>query len=283
MRILLAIVHYFRGEAGGAYASTQAHRRDARAAALREAIDSWRGHLGDASLVNHVARRFERVPAADSLDIVVVVNGADHLLDAAHCRARDVARHDARIENPRMLGFAAQRVLAEARGRYDLLVYSEDDLRICDATLPAKVATFQAAFGPRRVALPNRYEWNPAGPTLKTYLDGDLRPERMQPFFDALPDQPRLTLAYPGASLAFERARNPHAGFFALTAEQMQHWVGRPHFGDLDDSFISPLESAATLGLLKTFAVYKPAPPSAGWMEIEHLDQRLSGLPLPRA
>jgi hypothetical protein len=48
----------------------------------------------------------------------------------------------------------------------------------------------------------------------------------------------------------------------------------------MDCSFISPLESAATLGLLKTFSIYKPALPMHH-LEIEHLDTKFSKMNLP--
>ena len=44
---------------------------------------------------------------------------------------------------------------------------------------------------------------------------------------------------------------------------------------------LSPLESAATLGLARTFAVYKPDGASTPFLEIEHLDSRFSGMGLP--
>jgi hypothetical protein len=57
--------------------------------------------------------------------------------------------------------------------------------------------------------------------------------------------------------------------------------MAQPHFGDQDCSFVSPLESAATLGILKTFPIYKTFGRDMGWLEIEHLDTRFSGINLP--
>jgi hypothetical protein len=50
----------------------------------------------------------------------------------------------------------------------------------------------------------------------------------------------------------------------------MAHWAAQPYFLDRDTSFIGPLESAATLGIMRAFKVYKPAPPNAGFLEIQH-------------
>ena len=63
-----------------------------------------------------------------------------------------------------------------------------------------------------------------------------------------------------------------------LTREQLSYWMQQPHWGDQDTSFIGPLESAATLGVLKTFAIYKPWGRSFGFLGVEHLDDRYSSL-----
>jgi hypothetical protein len=50
----------------------------------------------------------------------------------------------------------------------------------------------------------------------------------------------------------------------------MAHWAAQPYFLDRDTGFIGPLESAATLGIMRTFRVYKPANENANFLEIEH-------------
>jgi hypothetical protein len=50
----------------------------------------------------------------------------------------------------------------------------------------------------------------------------------------------------------------------------MEYWANQPHFLDRDTRFIGPLESAATLGIMKTFRIYKPAPEHANFLEIQH-------------
>ena len=54
----------------------------------------------------------------------------------------------------------------------------------------------------------------------------------------------------------------------------MQTWSRKPYFLDRDTSFIGPLESAATLGVMCAFRVYKPAREHAGFLEIEHFGTR---------
>ena len=282
MRILLTIAHFFRAEEGSNHSSTDAHRRDQRAAAIRSVIDAWRGHYGPVSTINVWQKRFEQiVGVADQLDIIVLVNGENHLLDADYCRARGVRLYDAKLENPRMLGFTAHKLFADARNVYDVFAFSEDDLRPTGGDMIPRILAFQDDFGWRRVLFPNRFEWNPRGPALKTYIDGMLRPGLLAPFEAALPDERFLKGRQGAKPLTFQRATNPHCGFFAITSEQLTHWMAQPQFGDQDCSFISPLESAATLGILKTFPIYKPFGRDMGWLEIEHLDTRFSGMNLP--
>jgi hypothetical protein len=50
----------------------------------------------------------------------------------------------------------------------------------------------------------------------------------------------------------------------------MEAWARRPDFLDRDIGFVGPLESAATLGIMRAFRIYKAAPESAGFLEIEH-------------
>ena len=282
MRILLTIAHFFRAEEGSNHSSTDAHRRDQRAAAIRSVIDAWRGHYGPVSAINVWQKRFEpMIGVADQLDIIVLVNGDNHLLDADYCRSRGVRLYDAKLENPRMLGFTAHKLFADARNVYDVFAFSEDDLRPTGGDMIPRILAFQEDFGWRRVLFPNRFEWNPRGPALKTYIDGMLRPGLLAPFEAALPDERFLKGRQGAKPLTFQRATNPHCGFFAITSEQLTHWMAQPQFGDQDCSFISPLESAATLGILKTFPIYKPFGRDMGWLEIEHLDTRFSGMNLP--
>ena len=46
-------------------------------------------------------------------------------------------------------------------------------------------------------------------------------------------------------------------------------------------AFGGPLESAATLGVIRHFRAYKPARENAGFLEIEHLDPRYLGRRFP--
>jgi hypothetical protein len=246
-------------------------------------IDSWRGHCGTIAIKNHAEARYQlEENGADSLDIVVLVNGDNHLLDSDYCAARNVRLVNIKVGNPRMLGFGSQFLFADAASAYDMFIYSEDDLRPADGNFVSRVMAFQEEFGWRRLLLPNRYEWNLNGHALKTMIDGDVPPEWIRPYEEKLPDEPFLSQRMPGRTITYKRAANPHAGIFAITNEQLAHWMRQPHYRDGDCSFESPLASAATLGMLKTFPIYKTHGRDLGWFEIEHLDHKFSDKNRPK-
>ena len=117
--------------------------------------------------------------------------------------------------------------------------------------------------------MPNRFE-SAAHPVVsKLYLDGDMPPEIAGKFQN--PEvEPELNFEFEGLPLKFRRPLNPHSGCFFLSAEQMEHWSNQPHFLDRDSSFVGPAQSAATLGVMKAFRVYKSAPENAHFLEIQH-------------
>ncbi|MEN9315187.1 MAG: hypothetical protein RIS35_1580 [Pseudomonadota bacterium] len=277
MRILVTIPHFFKAEAESRHSSTDARRKANRRRAIEDILIGWRSHF-DTTLTLQIDRRaYERTGGvASTLDLVVVVNRDDHLLDDALLRLTSTTVVRVDEENPRMLPFATHRVMSERRGAYDWFVYSEDDLLVRDPSFFDKQSAFQAQFGWRRVLQPNRFELNRVGPQFKIFVDGNLRPGVTAPYHQALPDEEFLHQTMGSARITHRRALNPHSGFFCLGADQLDHWIRQPHFGDRDSRFISPLESAATLGILKTFALYKPFGAHSGFLEIEHLDDRFS-------
>jgi hypothetical protein len=279
MRVLLTIAHYFKAEEHDGrpkYASTDPALRDVRAKALGRMLFNWVAHQGPASVLNIEKKAFEIHPGPTQLDIVLVVQGDNHLVAGSTFQGQNVTVERTEIENPRMLGFECHRVMAERAGDYDLYCFSEDDLLSQDPLFFLKVAAFQKAFGPTRTLMPNRFEINMKGPSFKTYVDGPLRRHKVERIFEIIPDE--MTLRDPSllGDPLFERATNPHSGFFAISAEQLAHWRAQPWFLNRDTQFIGPLESAATLGVLQTFSVYKSAGSSLGWLQIEHLDRKFS-------
>ncbi|MEM9771051.1 MAG: hypothetical protein AAF889_05555 [Cyanobacteria bacterium P01_D01_bin.73] len=50
----------------------------------------------------------------------------------------------------------------------------------------------------------------------------------------------------------------------------MESWSRKIFFLDRDIRFIGPLESAASLGLMKAFRIYRAAPENANFLELQH-------------
>jgi hypothetical protein len=180
-------------------------------------------------------------------------------------------------KSPRELGFFAHSVLADAACDYDWFIYSEDDLLVRDIQFFDKLVWFNRAFGDRRILSPNRYEWNERAAFSKIYIDGDISQTTFNRLTHNRPDNTILETTVYGKRLLFNRAKNPHSGFFALSSSQLTSWSEQPFWLDHDVSFVSPLESSATLGITKHFAVFK-SNPMLGFFEIEHLDNRFSSI-----
>jgi hypothetical protein len=172
-----------------------------------------------------------------------------------------------------MLGFECHRVLAMHLGKYDYYCFLEDDLVIRDTLFFEKLNQFNRLTQVQDLLQPNRYEISARSPFHKAYVDGDIRPGATN-MFQQIENQSDLQGQLMGLSLKFRRPLNPHSGCFFLNQEQMAYWVHQPHFLERDVRFISPLESAATLGIMKTFRIYKPTRECANFFEIQHADNR---------
>ena len=202
------------------------------------------------------------------MDIVVVTTGQYHLVNALPLPA-DALEHRETDAEPQMLGFECQGILAERLGQYDFYCYVEDDLVIHDPWFFRKLAWFNQHLGDEKLLLPNRFEFGDSSMVYKAYVDGDLPSNVWAPLAKRC-DQPSLKSSVLGMDVQFRFAQNPHSGCFFLNSRQMARWASSSPFPDRDTSFIGPLESAATLGIMRTFAIYKPARPNASFLEIEH-------------
>lgn len=281
MRAIVIIPHYFHPEMGAAHSSVDESRRAERTAAVERVLASWRHGLGGPQAVLNIERkRFETVnPSLNDITLVVLTTGGRHLLDDTLAKRHRVNVIDCKTDAPRMLGYEASRIFADNAHKYDLFIFSEDDLLVTDPLFLEKARWFFESFGYRRALMPNRYEWNPSGPAYKTFIDGDLRPRAWERWVAAMPDEEFLSASALGTPWTFRRARNPHSGMHILSREQVDHWRRQSHWDDKDISFIGPLESAATLGILKTFSIYKTWGRSLGFFAVEHLDRRFSSIP----
>jgi len=275
MRALVVLVHYFKPETNPRHSSVDESRRENRMRALETVIEGYRGLFGPVSKLRFSDSTLEVSSPPVTVDIRVLTVPGCSLLSPDFQQRNGVWQTFCEPDNPRMLGFFAYRLFAKLAKDYDWFIFSEDDLLVRDPMMFEKLSWFNGQFGDGRVLSPNRLEWNPRAYSLKTYVDGDISARTFDHLTRDLPDEDCLRARPLQTEWAFQRARNPHAGFFAITRAQLDHWMAQPHWLDHDISFVSPLESAATLGLTKTFAVYKPQTP-AGFFEVEHLDDRFT-------
>jgi hypothetical protein len=200
--------------------------------------------------------------------VVICTTGGRHLLGELPA-VRACCEHRETDTAPELLGFACHDVLRERLGRYDYYCYLEDDLVLHDPWLFTKLAWFCRHAGNDCLLQPNRFEAGLGHLVAKVYVDGDLTRDVTAPFQN-IDDAPTLELEALGRRVVFRRPLNPHSGCFFLDARQMDRWANGPAFADRASRFIGPLETAATLGIMRTFRVYKPDLAHADFLEVRH-------------
>lgn len=283
-KVLFVIPHYF-ARGNGFYGSTGSDP-SSRVVALERVIGGLHQSLGSRQafllwLQQHVPGKGNGhvIRANDAtqshVEVAVCTTGEAHLVPSLTLPA-GLFHHQQTSADPMMLGFAAHRVLRENLGRYDWYCYLEDDLLISDPYFFTKLEWFVSQHGDETTLSPHRFEHSLTEPAHKLYIDGSVRPDFTATWQD-VNDRRNLESTALGMTLRFERWTNPHSGCFFLNARQIEKWAAQPYFGDGDSSFAGPLESAASLGIIKTFRQYKPSPANASFLELEHLHPRYLG------
>lgn len=271
MRVLVAIPHFFDPAGGGAYGS-QGPNAQPRIWGLTQCLRGLHGlFAGPQELWARQGDRLHSTTANQNsrldLDIVVCTTGAYHLLGELPVPA-GLYRHHPTQCAPLQLGFECHAVLQAHLGEYDCYCYLEDDLILHDPAFFAKLAWFNTLTGDGCVLQPNRFEMAYTDRQVKkVYIDFEL---------EAVADERPIVGQVLGQPIALAHTSNPHAGAFFLNQRQMAEWAGRDYFLDRDSRYVGPLESAASLGLAKTFTVYKPAAQNANFLEIQHYGQAWS-------
>lgn len=282
MRILVTIPHYFgptqQAFEKAAYGSTGSNA-PVRIAALRAVITALHQHFNSqAVMYSDIGRAVLRPTDGGrvfKLDIVVVTTSGRHLLDELGLPDGLFVHREVAVD-PMTLGFACHEVLAENQGRYDYYCFMEDDLVITDQSFFDKLNWFNEKFGADGVLFPNRYETSINAPCKKLYIDRAMLEEL--PELSASPDDCGFIHGtFLARTLVLKRPSNPHSGCFFLNEAQFRTWRDRPYFLDRDVGFVGPLESAATLGVMRTFKIYKPWDAWPGFLEIHHLCNRYLG------
>lgn len=273
MRILIAIIHHWNPDGGGRHQSLRANPAP-RVQALEELIIAF-SRLGHQQFHFHngdQAAYAANTSIRNLIDLHVITDGIHHVLDKLTPACRQRVKHfPAKPVNSLMLGFEVHKHLAsQLDNDYDLYAYFEDDLIINDPFFFNKVINFVNLSGNDSVLLPQRYEVLPIPSRVnKLFIDGSLPNHELIKLLP-VPTETIEIENWPLGKISFESPLNPHSGCFVLTHAQLSHWVQQSWWLDLDCSFISPLESAATLGILKTFKLFKPSFPMASLLEVQH-------------
>jgi len=268
MKILFTIPHYFNPEGGGKYGST-GNNAVQRIEALSRCISSVYQLFGQKQFFIDISTH-TAVPVNDfqknDIDIIVLTTQNRHLLKSLRT-SPELYTHREVITEAMMLGFECKKVLAENSGKYDYYCYLEDDLTINDPWFFTKLKWFNNLTSDNYLLQPNRYEISSGETANKVYVDGNIRSRATEKFQD-INDSQTLTGLVMGENILFKRVLNPHSGCYFLNENQIKKWMQQSYFEENNTDFIGPLESAATLGIMKTFKIYKPDPP--GFLEIFH-------------
>ena len=279
LRILLAMPHFYKSDP----ASEHGFGHDApekRAAivsdcvrALRLTFSTPRTYSAFVSEADgHIYVR--KFPAdtwnACEIDLAICTTmGEDHVLPLLDVPENWYKQVKVVLDNPRHLPFGCLQYLRQHRGEYDYYGYLEDDCKITDPMFFQKLGWFESMFGPDAVLLPHRFCRYGYPKVQKIYGD----PEMQENFIGKWMNyqrRPVLSAPWGGQVLHFRKPHNPHAGCFFLSAAQFERFCARKENFQPTAEFISPLESAATLTMMKTFDVYKPDFAQASFFEIEH-------------
>jgi hypothetical protein len=205
-------------------------------------------------------------PEAWAIELNIFTAGREYRLDSVLQRLpQDVRIHTVQLDDPRQLPLACRDWLIAAEPLTDLSLYLEDDLIITDELYLDKQFWFLQQWGNQAVMMPHRWEPIPGSSGQRLLVDGPLRADVIQRF-----TQPKEAVrfgSYRGEEIYFDRTSNPHSGCFCLNRAQ----VVKLRSCELPrEGFVGPLETAATLTVLQSFEVLKPALSQRRFLWIEH-------------
>lgn len=278
MKILITIPHYYNptNDKHGSY------RKDPkpRIKALSECLFNLHSLFGGSQcMINIIDKTTIDVnqSSKNQLDVIICTANQKHILEHLNVPENFYKQVNNDLENPKLLGFECQKVLKENLGKYDYYCFLEDDLIIHDSLFFEKIKWFNQRTEYINLLQPNRYETSVNGKVLKSYVDGNINPKATANY-QKVREYTHMHTNFLGQNVVFQRPLNPHSGCFFLSQQQMEHWANQPYFLDMDVSFISPLESSASLGIMKAFRLYKPSPQNANFLELQHYGDGFLGL-----
>ena len=276
-RVLIGIPHFFDRSGVGDARHDSAHAASAekRAQALSTVICKLHELFAQPYLVaQHTQQNCVEFtpPDAMQLDIYVITMGENHLLEQLTCPPSLYRRGEA-SGNPRWLGLAVHKLIAQKRGEYAWYGYLEDDTAIEDPLFFYKLRkacdVLDAEVGPDAMLQPARYE---------TVLDASTHnlpaPRRLYPDWECSPpyfEGPNVTIEMLGRPWTLEPARHPHAGCFFLDQRRAELFVRSGYCGQSTELWVTPPDTSASYGIMRTFRIYKAARDSLPFLEVRHL------------
>ncbi len=275
MRILFAIAHYYKPK-DGFYGSQRADPQP-RIDALARCIAALHANFGRRQgLLDPPRRQLTETNGQwrAELEVAVCTTGDAHLAKALPA---GLFRHHPTSAEAMLLGYECHAVLKAGLGRFDYFCYLEDDILVEDPWFFRKLAWFTGEAGDRALLQPNRFELAPDDKVQKLYIDCNLLKPELSEKYQDIRLRPQIAKRVLSEKLVFQRVNNPHAGCFFLNARQMAKFAAQPYFLDRSAEFGGPLESAATLGIMRCFECYKPGRENAAFLEVEHLHPRYMG------
>jgi len=271
MKIVIAVPHYFYPDPSKRYVSVRADMKYERLYGLMDCLTLLHANVGrkpfqrevETKVCNPVLRK-----ESIELEVLVVTTRGRHLLNMATLPKNYYTHLELDVE-PMEIEFECQRILAERADQFDYLCFLEDDLIIQDPLFFEKIVWFNESVKNAYCLLQaNRFEIVTKPDFQKLYIDCDVASFTSK-YQDITVDS-EIKLPFLNGEVIFKRRHNPHAGSYFLSREQLKIWMRQSYFYDKDCSMVGPLESAATLGIMKTFKLYKAAWEMAEFFELQH-------------
>ena len=283
MKLQLAITHYYNPEGGGKHGSLSPNPGP-RIKALREVVLQIHRLFGNsAGSLNHMHQRLDKVnDGGAELQIFICISGENHLLQELSDLEDNGAftRIASEPISAKHLGFCCHKILKTSHKNYDYSCYLEDDILINDADFFNKLHYFNKCFGDNYLLQPNRIETSEDLRHLnRFYIDGDFNPKASEAYRKSMHE--KLSLMHLGETISFNQPLNTHSGCFFLNKNQADLYFNGSYCDEIDESFHSPLESAATLNVMKQFQIMKPSLNNGKFLSVEHAGRNFMGLITP--
>ena len=272
-RILVVIVHYFNPEGDGSLGCLRNDPKG-RAKSLARNITSLHDLFNNCTVSLDFRSTYIQRPANTNIryevDVKILTTRGMTVLShlAIDPGLFEVISTDV---EPEMLGFEANEIFKDYADDYDRYVFLEDDIIIHDPLFFAKLDWFEKKVGSHALLQPRLYEVTERDGRGKVYIDGDYVPDQVARYRETSGKSKALIeIEQLGQMLRFSYAANPHSGCYFISREQLHFWLEKPWYLDRDTGFVRSFESAASLGILKTFDIYKSELNCAAFLEVQH-------------